>query len=259
MTNLRKLSLLIASLALVANAFCTEIPISKKLTLSEVMALGFRPSNLTPYNLGPVRCWEPQEIVLSFKGGYKYAIKAESITFNVFDDDQIASIEIYGNDDFPITLDKAVEESKAFYERFGSIPEEFNLWLESVYRKKRFSPFGHVVKVEDGVRAGIQLLPTLQRIDQKPTLLGVVVNWEYLGTGSLGGSRSKPVVSPPGYDWDMSHEAWRNRIIEKGSQKPKASPPDHRVPNDSWFKWLIFLFIGMVGAFFVKRYYARSE
>lgn len=219
--------------ALTPYASCEELPISNKLTLSDVLKLGFRPSSMLPSNRGMLRCWEKREIVLKFENGFECPIKAEDVTFEVYDDDQISSVRISGDSDYPLGFEEAIEKARFIFGKVGTVPRELDEWYAEVKKRRMFSSFGRFTKLNGEVKMGVQLLPTLQKIDQKPALLGIIVEWKYLGSGPLGGSRSKPVTTPQGFDWDMSYEAWSKRIIEKGSHKPKASSPDHRDTHDA--------------------------
>jgi hypothetical protein len=241
---------------------------------------------MLPDNVGMLRCWEKREIVLKFENGFECPIKAENVTFEVYDDDQISSVRISGDRDYPLGLDEAVEKARFIFGRVGKVPPELDEWHVEVKKRRMFSSFGWFTKLNGDVKVGVQLLPTLQKIDQKPALLGMMVEWKYQGSGPLGGDRSKPVTTPPGFDWDMSYEAWSKRIVEKGSRKPNASSSAHhdaeaassqdnakKVPISerlrefvvsggglsSWFKWLIIVIIGMVGAFFMKWYFSKKR
>lgn len=203
-----------------------QLVIDEKMTLEEVFKAGFRPSAVDSSNMRDVRVWERQSLDLLF-GDFRFSIDTEQTTFMVYDDDQIQSLRIIGSRETPLSFLEVEKLARGFSDQLGlEADSQIDEWLGRCRARNSMTMQGFGGKDwRPGVRVGGQFLTTLQRLDQKPAVLGIEIRWKYLGNGPAGGDRwGKPVVSPAGYDWDMSNEAWRARV-RQGSSKPSEKPP----------------------------------
>ena len=74
----------------------------------------------------------------------------------------------------------------------------------------------------------------MQPLDKFPVVLAFEIRWKYLGKDSSfptsgRGGRKTAIVSPPGYEWDMSFQAWSKRIREgKAGNRTTNIPRERR-------------------------------
>lgn len=209
-----------------------QLVIDEKLTLEEVFKAGFRPSALVPSNAVDVRVWEGQSIDLVFED-FIFSIDTEQTTFRLYDDDQIASLRIIGSRAAPLTIAEVGSRARNLSDGLGlKADPQIEEWLERCRARNSMVMQGFGGKEwRPGVRVGGEFFTTLQPLDQLPAVLGIEIRWKYLGTGPDGGDRwGKPVVSPPGYEWDMSYEAWSAKVRQGGSspaiKQSQVAPPD---------------------------------
>jgi|AntRauTorckE6833_2_1112554.scaffolds.fasta_scaffold11175_2 hypothetical protein len=214
--------LILLSTTLVSCAFAQEerleLGIDEKLTLEDVFAAGFRPSSVYPSDDGDVRVWERQKVTLVF-GDFRYDIDTEDITFGLYDDDQISKLRVTTTREMPLSVEEATSEVKKFGKGVNfDATEHIERWKQKceVRGSMAMESFGGK-EWREGVLVLGEFLTTLQPLDKYPAVLAFEIHWDYRGIDTRGpsalkGKRRLPVVSPPGFDWDMSFEAWRERV-----------------------------------------------
>lgn len=209
---------IILAFSLISCAFAQEkrleLIIDEKLTLEDVFAAGFRPSSVYPSDDGDIRVWERKKVTLVF-GDFRYDIDTEDVTFRMYDDNQISNLRITTTRENPLSVEEAKIEVRKFSNGIDlDIDGHIEAWLKQCADggSMTMAGFGGSDFIE-GVSVGGVFLTTLQPLDRYPVVLAFEIRWDYLGTGSAGGDRwGVKNVSPPGYDWDMSFEAWTQRV-----------------------------------------------
>ncbi|RYD35133.1 MAG: hypothetical protein EOP85_19275, partial [Verrucomicrobiaceae bacterium] len=190
-----------------------QLEIDEKLTLEDVFKAGFRPSSILPSNTGDIRVWERQSIDLLFED-FRYSIDTEHTTFTVYDDDQIESLSIIATREEPLTFAEVERQARSFSHELGlDADAQIDEWRDRCQSRGSMVMQGFGMKEwRDGVRVGGEFLTSLQPLDRKPAVLSINIQWKYMGTGAHQGDRVTPIVSPAGYNWDMSNAAWSHRL-----------------------------------------------
>lgn len=211
------ISLLIVSLIKSYGANRIELVIDEDLTLENIFAAGLRPSSTTPSNKSDIRVWERQAVTLLFDD-FRYEIDTEQITFGVYNDDQISFMRLRTTSEKPLSVEEAVNEVELFSFGLGfDVAQQITQWREKCAKRNSMAMagFGGFEWKED-VRILGEFMTTLQPLDKFPVVLAFEIRWKYRGKDTsiptaLRGKRRAPIVSPSGYSWDMSFEAWSKR------------------------------------------------
>lgn len=210
--------IILVSTVLISCAFSQEerleLVIDEKLTLEDLFAAGFRPSSVYPSDDGDVRVWERKKVTLVFDD-FRYDIDTEDITFRMYDDDQISSLRITTTAEKPLSVEEADIAVRKFFKGLNFDGEEYiERWHKACASRGSMTmeSFGRD-EWRNGVMIMGEFLTTLQDLEKYPARLAFEIEWKYLGAGKANGDRwGVKNVSPPGYDWDMSFEAWTQRV-----------------------------------------------